>query len=79
MKCIFLVVPSDLLYLSDQVCEPKFIKRFITYKVISTKGLNKGQCLKMDSNNKFGDSSDGWTLHLSTFDLMKGHEKCNHD
>lgn len=25
----------------------------------------------MDSNNKCGDNSDGWTLHLATFDLME--------
>lgn len=33
----------------------------------------------MDSKNKRGDNSDGWTLHLATFDVTKGHEKCNHD
>lgn len=33
----------------------------------------------MDSNNKCGDNSDGWTLHLAKFDLMKGHDKFNHD
>lgn len=25
----------------------------------------------MDSNNKCGDNSDGWTQHLATFDLVK--------